>query len=47
MIQPNSGNTVNRNKKLKSVGPKSKRSEYIYIVDPQSQKMKKYVVHQG
>lgn len=47
MTQPNSENTVNRNKKLKSVGPKSKRSEYIYIVDPQSQKMKKYVVHQG
>ena len=45
--QPNEGNTVIRKKKLKSIGPKSKRNEYIYIIDPQSQKMKKYVVHQG
>ncbi len=47
MIQPTNSKTGPRRKRqLKSLGSSSNRDEYIFMINPQTQNMKKYLIHQ-
>lgn len=49
MTQTNDEKTLIKKKKQLKKNPVSTipKNEYIYIVDPQTETMKKYIVHQG